>query len=258
MCAMSPRLLRPIASGGFNPKSIAGLSLWLDSSKASSLTFNGGTVSQWDDLSGKGFHATQSTGNDQPTYQATGLNSRPTLFFDTTDSVLSTATTADLVLTPTTSPSMAFFLVCYMPAFISSGAIAFSSETISSNRIWFYSHFDLGAGNRAVFFDTVNANTGRTSAQNQTDTGWGTPHILTAYRFGATMSVRRNGVQIAGRTDASGNYTATNLKLQLGKAVDGGGSQMYLSEFLAYAQSLSTDQVDTIERSLARKWGVTL
>jgi hypothetical protein len=210
------------------------------------------------DLSGNGFHATQGTANNQPTYQSTGFNSKPTLYFDGTDSVLSSATVGDLVQNPTTSPSMAMFLVCYMPAFISGGGIAFSTDSISTNRIWFFTHFDLGAGNRGLFFDTVNASTGRTSAQNQTDTGWGTPHILSAYRFGATMAVRRNGVQIAGRTDASGNYSGTTAKLQIGKAVDAGATQMYLSEFLCYANTLSAANVLTVEQALARKWGVTL
>ena len=38
--AMSPRLLRPRASG-FNPRSIPGLAVWLDASKASSVTLDG-------------------------------------------------------------------------------------------------------------------------------------------------------------------------------------------------------------------------
>jgi len=63
---MSPRLLRPRATG-FNPKSISGLKLWLDVANTSSLTFNGSTVSQVNDLSGNGFHATQGTANNQPT-----------------------------------------------------------------------------------------------------------------------------------------------------------------------------------------------
>lgn len=61
---MSPRLLRPTASG-FDPRSIAGLSAWYDAQVASSITIETG-VSQWNDLSGLGRHMLQTIGNNQP------------------------------------------------------------------------------------------------------------------------------------------------------------------------------------------------
>lgn len=72
---MNPRLLRP-AQTGFSPRSISGLELWLNAADSSSLTLNGSTVSQWNDLSGKGRNATQSTAASQPSATAT-LNGRP-------------------------------------------------------------------------------------------------------------------------------------------------------------------------------------
>jgi hypothetical protein len=250
---MNPRLLRPRASG-FNPRSIPGLKVWLNAANSSSMTFNGSTVSQVNDLSGNGFHATQGIANNQPTYQATGFNGRPTLFFDTNDSVTSSATVADYFLTPTTNPTFVVFMACYMPLIADSGSIIFGSDAQANGRLFFNSHF----GSSSLIFDTVNPSGGRISAGSQTNTGWTTPHILTAYRIGATMSVRRNGVEIAGRTNASGNYSATTAKLQIGKC-DGGGSNMqYVSEFLAYGAALTAAQISAAERGLARKWGVTL
>ena len=68
----------------WNP-SMLGPALWLDAADASTITLNGSTVSQWSDKSGNGFHVTQATASAQPTYQATGFNSQPTIFFDATD-----------------------------------------------------------------------------------------------------------------------------------------------------------------------------
>ncbi|MFM6314022.1 MAG: hypothetical protein ACKPFK_14530 [Dolichospermum sp.] len=62
--------------------------LWLDAADASTIILNGSTVSQWRDKSGNGRNATQATAAAQPTYNSTGLNSRPTLSFDgTTDTM---------------------------------------------------------------------------------------------------------------------------------------------------------------------------
>jgi hypothetical protein len=79
--AMSPRLLRPRATG-FNPKSISGLYLWLDGSNSSSVTLNSGNVSQWRDLSGGGRHFSQATGGAQPAYTSAGQNGQNCLTFD--------------------------------------------------------------------------------------------------------------------------------------------------------------------------------
>lgn len=54
----------------------ASLSLWLDAEDASTITLNGNTVSQWDDKSGNGRHASQAVAATQPTYTAAGLNSK--------------------------------------------------------------------------------------------------------------------------------------------------------------------------------------
>jgi hypothetical protein len=54
------------------------LVLWLDATDASTITLNGSNVSQWNDKSGNARHVSQSTAVNQPQYEATGLNGRPT------------------------------------------------------------------------------------------------------------------------------------------------------------------------------------
>lgn len=71
-------------AGGFSPRSISGLQLWLDGSDSGSVTLNGSNVSQWNDKSGGGRHATQGTSGSQPAYSSASLNNRATLSFDGT------------------------------------------------------------------------------------------------------------------------------------------------------------------------------
>lgn len=79
------------ATPTWNPKFIE-TALWLDAADASTITESGGAVSQWDDKSGNNRHVTQATSAKQPTYSATGLNSKPTIDFDGTDDFLKNAT----------------------------------------------------------------------------------------------------------------------------------------------------------------------
>ena len=71
----------------------ASLALWLDAEDTSTITLNGSTVSQWDDKSGNGRHASQATASLQPTYLATGFNSKPVVSFDGSDDELTITST---------------------------------------------------------------------------------------------------------------------------------------------------------------------
>jgi len=79
---MSPRLLRPRQAGGFDPRSISGLALWLDGKDNSSVlnsispdtpATSAQTVRRWLDRSGNSLTADQTSAANQPTYQSGGL-----------------------------------------------------------------------------------------------------------------------------------------------------------------------------------------
>jgi len=62
MSPMSPRLLRPRASGAFDPRSITGINLWIDFADAAAVTLDGSNkISAVLDKSGSGFHGIQTT-----------------------------------------------------------------------------------------------------------------------------------------------------------------------------------------------------
>ena len=78
--AMSPRLLRPVASG-FDPRRIAGLVQWYDAADQSTMTLNGTTVSEWRSKVG-GVAVSQATAGAQPTLTQSYYNGRSALTFD--------------------------------------------------------------------------------------------------------------------------------------------------------------------------------
>lgn len=77
---MNPKLLRPKASGAFNPASIAGLTHWWDANDSATLTLNSGAVEAWASKAGAKISATQTTANNRPT--TTSVNGKTALLFD--------------------------------------------------------------------------------------------------------------------------------------------------------------------------------
>ena len=84
--AMSPRLLRPRATG-FSPKNLSGLAAWFDADDASTFTLTGTAVGEWRDKSGNGYSVSQSTANNQPARTGT-IGGRACIDFDGTNDCL--------------------------------------------------------------------------------------------------------------------------------------------------------------------------
>lgn len=74
-----------------DPTTITGCKLWLKADSGvyndagTTLATNGQTVQQWNDQSGNGNNATQSTSGSRPTYQTSVLNSLPVIRLDGSD-----------------------------------------------------------------------------------------------------------------------------------------------------------------------------
>ena len=77
---MSPRLLRPVASG-FDPRRISGLVQWYDAADQSTMTLNGTTVSEWRSKVNN-VAVSQGTAANQPTLTQNYYNGRSALTFD--------------------------------------------------------------------------------------------------------------------------------------------------------------------------------
>jgi hypothetical protein len=81
--------------------------LWLDAADSSTITLNGATVSQWNDKSGNGRNVAQAVATAQPTYNASGLNSKPTLSFDGGD-ILETPNNVSITINSRASAFIVF------------------------------------------------------------------------------------------------------------------------------------------------------
>jgi hypothetical protein len=83
---MSPRLLRPVASG-FTPKNLSGLVAWFDADDLSTFTLSGTAVSEWRDKSGNGYSVAQTDSNNRPARTGT-IRGRACIDFDGTNDYL--------------------------------------------------------------------------------------------------------------------------------------------------------------------------
>src|ERR671913_280317 len=92
-----PVLYAPPAGPLETPQTIPNLGIWLDATKITGLA-GGAAVSQWDDASGNGNHATQATGTAQPSYQTAVQNGLPVVRFDGTSDFLSLATAGGVAM----------------------------------------------------------------------------------------------------------------------------------------------------------------
>lgn len=74
---------------------VAGISaaLWLDAADSSTITTVSGAVSQWNDKSGNGRHATQTTASKRPLYETNQFNGLPAIRADGVDDMLYIANT---------------------------------------------------------------------------------------------------------------------------------------------------------------------
>jgi len=211
-------------------------------------------VGAWLDKSGFGRHATQARAASRPAISATTQGGRNAVAMDAgSKSLLSTATVADYIANPTSSPQTFFAWVGRPEGSLTSMTFGTPSNPNSASRVFFSS--DYGAtGNHIVDFGSVFTARMTGSIGNEAEN---TGHLYCAYRDGALMAVRRDGVEILRKTDASGVYTALTGTLALNIAQDAAGTGSFM-EFLAYAASVPQAGIARIERYLAAKWGIAL
>ena len=240
---MSPRLLRPLASGGFVPTAVAGLAAWYDASDAGSITLNGSTVSQWSDKSGNGRHQVQGTAAIQPNYNATGLNGRGTLTTTGTQWMQASAFA--------TSASGAYTVLMVMKLDSTAGQpYVFQRGTVNDAH--------------SLLVSTTNTWAARRGSGNQ-GTLLQSPSIATSQFYILTAIYKPTLSRIfSGNTQGTDNTTSvaapTGNKVLTLFALDSAtrAGQPGLAEFIYYHAELSDAQLLSARQYLARKWGLTL
>lgn len=243
---MSPRLLRPRAAGGFDPRAISGLALWLDASDSTTVTLNGSNVSQWRDKSGNNRHAAQSTAANQPAWNTSPRNGRSTITWSNSSFMngamaSATAYTVFAVIRyQSTSAAFARFFTLGRTGAADNVSPAHTPMLRFSSGEQFNS-FGTGAVAAVTF------------PYNQFA-------VLTSAHDGTTVSNRLNGGTAA---TASYSLTGTNFtRYAIGAFQDGTFDSFSTlvgetCEYVTYTRGLSLSEQETVWRYLGQKWGIT-
>jgi hypothetical protein len=241
---MSGRLLRPLATG-FTPRNISGLAAWWDASDAASITTVSGRVSQWNDKSGNGVHATQSTANNRPENTSATLNGRAVMTFDGSNDIMSFTGTArtDETQFVVVRNNMVASAVSNQQI-LGDASSGFGVTAVIKND---------GSTNSDVFTHCGGFSLGTTSARYQfpANNPFG-PAVVSAIRSSASGGIlRTDGVQRATCT-TSNSYALARI--------GGVGSSLplngYIAEIVIYSRALSVADVQRVERYLGTKWGL--
>ena len=236
---MNPKLLRPRASG-FNPKSITGLQLWLDAADSSTITTGTG-VSEWRDKSATGSKWAQTTGNNQPATGTQTLNGKNVIVFDGSNDSLSAVTPLS------TSMPLSFFIVQRIVAKTSFGMTYTTSTTSDA---WNIRQSGSTGGLNIVANNSIVINL---SSEDRT----GISDLLSWVVPSSGNSVlRRNGTQLT--LDGPTLKPVLTGTHYLGRRSDGFYFNGWIAEVIAYSTELSASQSSSVEKYLAKKWGVTL
>jgi len=242
---MNPRLLRPIAAGGFNPRRLADLTAWYDASVASSLTLASGAVSQWNDLSGGNYHLAQTVANDRPTFQATSnVNSRPGVQFNGTNSSLRGTSVPGAG-----SGTYSMFFVI-------------NSASANASQIFFEQGLDSGGRlgvTGEIAFRTGNGNRVYTGSSFSTTPRSAALAVIQPGTTHASVEIFENGSPATQTSVTSATFT-------LGSSLSIGGrhgsfetvsaaAAFTISEYIYYRRALSTAERERIESYLRSKWG---
>jgi hypothetical protein len=273
--AISPTNVRNIigsAAAGWTPAELgADLALWLDADDASTITLNGSTVSQWNDKSGNDNHVSQGSASAQPEFAATGLNSKPTLRFNS-------PTQGRHLLSSVNFPSMTGGVSAIVVAQVDTvdnwnGYVGVGALVANTSNFEFYRQVGGNSGNLVISAnrDQPGGNLNFRFRNNvDTPPAQGAPHIATAVISGATglagfMSVNGGGnLPLGGGTEhPTGTFIPQGtgiIRVGVGYfSGDTAASVMRgrISEIVMSASPWSNADRQKLEGYLAWKWGLT-
>lgn len=230
------------ATFGFSPTDLPNCKIWLDAADTTSIISSGGLVSQWNDKSGNGNHATAS-GTARPTTGTRTLNSKNVLDFDGSTDFMS-------FTNGITGGSYTIFFVCLVDSL---------SATLPRSVIG----TDATGGPVMRFANTTSTGKMQVVRRGQsvlltanTTNVVATPYsfIITTYNSG--NAVTRNGVA-DGSNATSASYTQ-NIKAIGSESSTSwsNGHDGIIAESAIYTGILTGPQITQIINYSVAKWGV--
>jgi len=209
--------------------------MWLDASNAGSITSSGGAVSQWNDLSGNGYHVVNSIAANKPTTGAATLNGLNVLTFDGGDYLITNS-----------AVSVAQPCTIFVVGKWTSGAAntRYLGHRGSDN-------FQFINGQAISATSSIYAGTGFVSSG-------GTAGSDTWYIHGAIVNGASTYTTANATNGSTGNPGTSGLDLLVvgDKASLTQGLIGAIAEIRIYASALSTTDRDTVRTALNTKWAV--
>ena len=224
-----------------------GLAMWFDAADTSTITLNGGLVTQWNDKSGNNRNLTNGSAT-APLYTTNGYNGGyPALVFNGKNALLSTAPIAPTPVLSANGTDTTIFVVLNRIA-NAPNSVVFGLG-INNNT---YVLRDPWASSNNIILDL-----GPTARLSQGFTTTGNI-IYSMGRSGNTLAIYNTGTNIGSAT-GSGSIPTTSQVFSVGGGVaDGTFYNSLISEFIVYNVALSTADRQKIEGYLAYKWGLGL
>ena len=223
----------------WNPSMIS-TALWLDAADATTVTTVSGAVSQWNDKSGNGRNATQSTTSERPVYVENALYAKSVVGFDGSD---------DFLLSPLSKQSFTqnqlTIAMIYVPTDTrnAKGVYQLASSLSSSGPFVM-----LQQQNASIHRYYVDGNYRASYAVSTNEP------LLTSIQYnGAQWEAYTNGLLSGSFIGGFGTYAGSNF--YLGNGFNGFAS-CQIAEVVVLPVSAATLTRQKLEGYLAHKWGL--
>jgi len=250
-----PGKLLPAFSTVFTPKSISGLSLWLDGSDTNSMVFSSGTnMSQWSDKSGNGNHGLGRSGDGTSISTTGGPN-----YVSTTNGVTFNANQFFITSGLTVSAQTHCLIAVHNPTTTNGNSTGntriFSFQNTGTLVVFPYMN---GTIPRGYIGSVSGAPTYNTSTLVENSVA-GQKNLIIANISATSQSIYNNGAVQTSGTFSLGSATTDILSIgkeyrsSIGDAYE--GYQGTIHEILIFNTALTTSQRQQVEGYLAWKWG---
>ncbi len=232
-----------IANSHFSVLSLSP-ALWLDAADELSINENAGSVWQWNDKSGRGNHAAQTTASEQPETKVRTLNGLNALEFNGVNSNI------DL-------DHSALFSI---PSGDNTIIIAWKTN-VSGNQQRVLSGFKDGGTRWGILYEmSAGTITGVNSTSynpvNNSQTNDTDPHIDFMRRSGSNVEIGRDGGTNITAEAKGGNVVIDNIRLGATLGVTSAVNGL-IAEVLLFDRALSNFEMNRLGKYLSSKWGVT-
>lgn len=229
------------------------LNLWLDANQIENVV-SGNNVTTWNDQSGYGNHASQSTASSKPNYREDFVNGFPTLTFSGSERLEGTLTGG--LQAPATVIAVAYFDSLSQPASDNDFVFSIGSQTGNNTMMGIARCGTVSNSDKFYNKDGSNDNYGPTISGQSWDVctqihNSSSPYTE-LYVNGASQTIDNN------MTSALN----TNSNYRVGDWADSPGSSWHLtgkvSEVLAYKKELSSAEMNIVNSYLGAKYNISV